>query len=180
MKRFLVLAACLLAMPTAFAAVQGDVGAYLWKGAKDTGGIGIQGHAQLGSPFFVHGMLENGDRGDKDSTEIRLGGGVSRLLSRTVAVWGGAEFIKVDFEATGLDESGFGLFGGAAFSPANDLWLTTEFGIVDVDDTEGSEWAAGMAYAIAKPFSLTLKRREAFDGGITDTQIGVSYSFGGM
>lgn len=178
-KLVIVAAAGVFAAAPAFGAVQGDVGAYVWKGGEDTVGIGVNGHAQISGPIFVHGMFEGGERGNQDSREIRAGGGVSQSLGKTVAIWAGAELIDVD-QDNGVDESGFGLFGGAAMSPVPNLWLTTQFGIADVDGVEGSEWSAGMAYAIARPFSVTLKRREAFGGAVADTQIGLSYSFGGM
>lgn len=175
MKTWMIFAVAMAVTPAALAAPvnTGNLDGFFWKGGKDTDGIGARGAVQL-DPVFVDGLLQLGDVGGADADELRLGVGLGQELARGVGVYGKFEVVNID--AGGEDETGFGLQSGLAWSPAPALSLLAQIGLIDVKDLESSEVLYGGAWALSRPLSLLVERRESVADPIT--RIGVRYDFG--
>ena len=188
----LVLAAA-LAAPAASAAEmpKGSIAGYITMTELDLGsfgnddgtGFGVRGWGSVNGPFFVHGEYQTTtlDDSDIDVSQLRLGGGLVGELGPGSMWIGKAEYITTGSD---LDQSGFGIHGGAMFSASPQLHLMGTLGYLVTDDTDGLEFNVGGSFSFTREFSAVIDYRSYMgsvdpsgDFDLTDLRFGVAYMF---
>lgn len=135
--------------------------------------------------------LEIVDGVDLEVEEIRAGVGYIGVLNPTVALYGGARYIKFDLEIDELgsdDIDGFGIFGGAKAMLGAAAKAYGEVSYVNLEDSEGGE-ADGPEFSLgvsadfngpgvfAEYRLMQLEGEDGTDFDVSSFHVGARYSF---